>query len=174
MEIVKLLEYLEEIIDTGIKMPLTGKVLVDKEEALSTLEKIVNYLPDEFKKAEWICEEKERLLKQAREEAEEIRKENINYVKKQIENHDIVKEAKQRSEELLNAAREDAKTIRLGARDYADEVLSQLDKEISTKGEEMLNRVKKEVDDFINQLGVGLSGDIKNVRENIKELRNYK
>ncbi|MFA6941945.1 MAG: ATPase [Clostridiaceae bacterium] len=174
MDIIKLLELLEEIIDTGTKMPLTGKVLIDKEEALNAVDQIVNYLPDEFKKAQWVCEEKERLLKGAREEAENIKKENINYVKKQIENHDIVKEAKVMADEILKDAKEDAKTMRLGARDYADEVLSQLEKEISLKGEEMVNTVKQQVDAFINGLQGNVSGDLKTIRENIKELRNYK
>lgn len=174
MDIIKLLELLEEIIDTGTKMPLTGKVLIDKEEALNAVEQIVNYLPDEFKKAQWVCEEKERLLKDAREEAENIKKENINYVKKQIENHDIVKEAKVMADEILKNAKEDAKTMRLGARDYADEVLSQLEKEISLKGEEMVNTVKQQVETFVNGLEGNVSGDLKTIRENIKELRNYK
>lgn len=174
MDIIKLLELLEEIIDTGTKMPLTGKVLIDKEEALNAVEQIVNYLPDEFKKAQWVCEEKERLLKEAREEAENIKKENINYVKKQIENHDIVKEAKVMADEILKSAKEDAKTMRLGARDYADEVLSQLEKEISLKGEEMVNTVKKQVETFVLSLEGNVTGDLKTIRENIKELRNYK
>lgn len=174
MDIIKLLELLEEIIDTGTKMPLTGKVLIDKEEALNAVEQIVNYLPDEFKKAQWVCEEKERLLKEAREEAENIKKENINYVKKQIENHDIVKEAKVMADEILKSAKDDAKIMRLGARDYADEVLSQLEKEISLKGEEMVNTVKKQVETFVLGLEGNVSGDLKTIRENIKELRNYK
>ncbi|MDV3426296.1 MAG: ATPase [Bacillota bacterium] len=174
MDIIKLLELLEEIIDTGTKMPLTGKVLIDKEEALNTVEQIVNYLPDEFKKAQWVCEEKERLLKEAREEAENIKKENINYVKKQVENHDIVKEAKIMADDILKSAKEDAKTMRLGARDYADEVLSQLEKEISLHGEEMVNSVKQQVETFVNGLEGNVSDDLKTIRENIKELRNYK
>jgi vacuolar-type H+-ATPase subunit H len=174
MDIIKLLEFLEEIIDTGTKMPLTGKVLVDKEEALNAVEQIVNYLPDEFKKAQWVCEEKERILKEARDESDNMKKENINYLKKQIENHDIVKEAKVMADEILKSAREDAKTMRLGARDYADEVLSQLEKEISTHGEKMVTTVKTQVDDFVNQLEGNVAGDLKTIRENIKELRNYK
>jgi hypothetical protein len=173
MDIIKLLEYLEEIIDTGTKMPLTGKVLVDKEEALNTIEQIVNYLPDEFKKAQWVCEEKERLMKEARDEAEDIKKENINYLKKQIENHDIVKEAKEMADEILKNAKEDAKTMRLGARDYADDILSQLEKEISLHGEEMVTNVKKQTEDFVDSLEGNVSNDLKIIRENIKELRNY-
>lgn len=174
MDIIKLLELLEEIIETGTKMPLTGKVLIDKEEALNTVEQIVNYLPDEFKKAQWVCEEKERLLKEAREEAENMKKENINFMKKQIENHDIVKEAKAIADEIIKNAKEDAKTMRLGARDYADEILSQLEKEISLQGEEMVNSVKQQVDTFVSGLEGNVSNDLKTIRENIKELRNYK
>ena len=64
--------------------------------------------------------------------------------------------------------------MRLGARDYADEVLSQLEKEISLQGEEMVNTVKQQVDTFVNSLEGNVSNDLKTIRENIKELRNYK
>lgn len=50
MSVIQLLEYLQEIIETGGRIPMTGKVMVDKKEALDTIEQIINALPEEFKK----------------------------------------------------------------------------------------------------------------------------
>lgn len=62
MDVIKLLAYLEELIESGSSIPLTGKVTINKKESLEVIDKIINCLPDEFKKAQWICEEKKEYL----------------------------------------------------------------------------------------------------------------
>ncbi len=47
MNTIKLLEYLEEIIETSAKVPMTGKVMISKKEVLDILDKIANSLPGE-------------------------------------------------------------------------------------------------------------------------------
>lgn len=174
MEVIKLLEYLQEIFETSSKVPVTGKILVDKKEVLNTVEQIINYLPDEFKKAQWIVEEKERILGEALEETSTMRKESLDMLKRQIENHDITKDALLRAEDIIASAQRDAKSMRIGARNYADEILTQLEREISEKGQVMINNIKKEVEDFVQGLTNQVSTDIETIRENIKELRNMK
>ncbi|ERI92871.1 hypothetical protein HMPREF1982_02029 [Clostridiales bacterium oral taxon 876 str. F0540] len=174
MEVIKLLEYLQEIFETSSKVPVTGKILVDKKEVLSVLDQIINYLPDEFKKAQWIVEEKERILGEVLEEATTLKKESIDMLKKQIENHDITKEAKVRAEEIIASAQRDAKAMRLGARDYADEILCQLEKEINDKGQSMILGIKKQMEEFMVSLNNEVSSDLDTIRENIKELRGMK
>ncbi|MCM0648713.1 ATPase [Clostridium swellfunianum] len=174
MEVIKLLEYLHEIFETSSKVPVTGKILVDKKEVSSIVDQIINYLPDEFKKAQWVVEEKERILGEAIQESSTMKKESIDMLKKQIENHDITKEAKVRAEEIIASAQRDAKAMRLGARDYADEILCQLEKEINEKGQVMIVNIKKQVENFIVSLTDEVSGDLDTIRENIKELRGMK
>jgi cell division septum initiation protein DivIVA len=174
MEVIKLLEYLQEIFETSSKVPVTGKILVDKKEVLNILDQIINYLPDEFKKAQWIVEEKERILGEVLEEATTLKKESIDMLKKQIENHDISKEAKVRAEEIIASAQRDAKAMRLGARDYADEILCQLEKEINEKGQTMILNIKKQVEEFMVSLNNEVGNDLDTIRENIKELRGMK
>lgn len=171
MEVMKLLEYLQEIFETSSKVPVTGKILVDKKEVIGIVEQIVNYLPDEFKKAQWVVEEKERILSEAIEESSALKKESIDMLKKQIENHDITKEAKMRAEEIIASAQRDAKSMRLGARNYADEILSQLEREINEKGQAMMVNVKKQLEQFMVSLSDEVTADLDTIRENIKELR---
>jgi vacuolar-type H+-ATPase subunit H len=174
MEVIKLLEYLQEIFETSSKVPVTGKILVDKKEVMNIVDQIINYLPDEFKKAQWVVEEKQRILGEAVEEATTIKKESLNMLKKQIENHDVTREAKVRAEEVIASAQRDAKSMRLGARDYADEVLCQLEKEINDKGQNMIINVKKQLEEFIVSLSDEVTTDLDTIRQNIKELRGMK
>lgn len=174
MDVIKLLEYLNEIIETSAKVPMTGKVIVHKKETVEIIEKIINYLPDELKKAQWIVEEKERILSEAIEEAENLKRENINFLKKQIENHDITKQAKVKAEAIIASAERSAKSIRLGARDYADEILNQLDNEIANKSKTMMINLKKQMQDFAVDLESSINLNSDTIRENIKELRDMK
>lgn len=174
MEVIKLLEYLQEIFETSSKVPVTGKILVDKKEAINVVEQIVNYLPDEFKKAQWIVEEKERILGEAHEETSTMRKESIDMIKRQIENHDITKDAMLRAEDIIASAQRDAKSMRLGARNYADEILSQLEKQITDRGQIMISNIKTQMEDFVIGLTKEVNSDLVTIRENIKELRGMK
>lgn len=174
MEVIKLLEYLQEIFETSSKVPVTGKILVDKKEVMNLVDQIINYLPDELKKAQWVMEEKERILGEANEEASIMRKESMTMLKRQIENHDITKDAKVRAEEIMSSAQKEAKLMRLNARDYADEILCQLEKEINEQGQTMVLNVKKQVEQFVESLGSQVTTDLDTIRNNIKELRGIK
>lgn len=174
MDVIQLLEYLQEIIENAPKMPITGKVFIDKTEVLDIVDQIINYLPDEFKKAQWVLGEKERILNEANKEYDAIKKETMELMKKQVENHDIVKEATAKAQEMVALAQRDAKTIRLGARDYADEILCQLDKELEAKTQQMVQALKVEMDKFIQSVVGDISSTSKDIRENVKELRNMK
>lgn len=174
MEVLELLDLLQEIIETATKIPVTGKIIVNKREISEVVDKIINCIPDEFKKAQWILEEKERILSEAINESELLKKENINRLRKQVENHDISKEAQSKSEEIITSAQRDAKSMRLGAREYADEILTQLEKEIDGKGSEMVISIKKQVESFIEGLEDDVSDKTNTIRDNIKELRNMK
>ncbi|WP_333859122.1 ATPase [Clostridium sp.] len=174
MDVIKLLEYLQEIIDTSAKVPLSKKVMVNKSEILEILDRIINCIPSELKKAQWIIEEKERILTEAVQEADDIKKQNLSLLRRQIENHDITKEANIRAEEIISSAQKNARAIRIGARDYADEMLNQLDSEISRQGSEMVTSLKLELQEFLDGLEGSINLNTESIKDNIKQLRDMK
>ncbi|APM38754.1 ATPase [Clostridium kluyveri] len=174
MDVIKLLEYLQEIVDTSAKVPLSKKVMVNKSEVLEILDRVINCLPSELKKAQWIIEEKERILTEAVQEADDIKKQNLSLLRRQIENHDITKEANIRAEEIISSAQKNARAIRIGARDYADEMLSQLDSEISRKSSEMVASLKLELQEFLDSLEGSINLNTESIKDNIKQLRDMK
>lgn len=171
VNIIELLEYLQEILDQAPKVPITGKSIVDKDEFVEIIEQIVNYLPDQLKKAEWVLSEKDRLLTDAQKEYDEVKRETLELMKQQVENHDVVKEAKNRANEIIALAQRDAKVIRLGSRDYSNEILSQLDKEIEAKKIEMLNTMQNAFANMANDIDKNLTGACGTIKDNIAELR---
>ncbi|MEQ8155197.1 MAG: ATPase [Clostridiaceae bacterium] len=174
VNVVELLEYLEDMIENAAKVPITGKAVIDKREVIDVIEQIVHYLPDQFKKAQWVVNERERILNEANKELDSARKETAELMRKNVENHDYVREAKLRAQEIIAQAQREAKSIRLGARDYADEILCDLDKQLETRKESLMNELKVSVENFAQ----GLDGTLQNIggtiKENIKELRSIK
>jgi len=174
MDIIKLLEYLQEIIESSSKIPVTGKSVINKREILDIIDQIINHLPEEFKKSQWICDEKERILVDAKKQAKIFEEETIDKIRRRVEKQDLVKEAQTRAEEIIASAQRDAKIMRLGAKDYADEILSQLDKEIELKGQQMLHKIKSDVQTFLISLQEEVCDTTTSIRENVKELRSMK
>ena len=66
MRVLELLEEIEEIVDTAAGFPLTGKIMVDSQELLEIVREIRAELPDEIQQAQWIKNERERIIAEAR------------------------------------------------------------------------------------------------------------
>ena len=174
VNIIELLEYLQEILEQAPKVPITGKAIVDKEEFNEIIDQIVNYLPDQLKRAEWVMSEKDRILTDAQREYDEVKKETMEIMKQQVENHDLVKDAKTRANEIIALAQRDAKVIRLGSRDYSNEILSQLDKEIEKKKIELLNNLQESFTNIAKDIDANLTSAGDTIKDNIAELRTMK
>ncbi|MGG7077441.1 ATPase [Clostridium sardiniense] len=171
INIVELLEYLQDLVDNSPKVPMSGKAMVDKKEFISVIDQIINYLPDQFKKAQWVMNERDRILTEAKREYDSVKEETMHLMRQNVENHDIVKEAKIRGQEILASAKRDAKKIRVGARDYADEILSELDKEMEKKKMELIKSLQISFEDTAKEIDQNLTEACSIVKENIKELR---
>ena len=65
MRVLELLEEIEEIVDTAAGFPLTGKIMVDSQELLEIVREIRAELPDEIQQAQWIKNERERIIAEA-------------------------------------------------------------------------------------------------------------
>ena len=74
VNIIELLEYLQDLVENSPKVPMSGKVMIDKKEIIEVVDQIINYLPDQFKKAEWVMNERERILDEAKKEYDSVRK----------------------------------------------------------------------------------------------------
>jgi vacuolar-type H+-ATPase subunit H len=157
MEVMLLLDALEDILDKANTLPLSSKVLINKEQLLEIVKDIRIKIPDEVKQAQWIKEERQKILMEAKKEAEGIRYEcedKLSRIKEErqrmlveaeketeimrqeadkrlsslIEESEIVKRANEQAKEIILSAQQDAKKIRLGSRVYADDILAELDK----------------------------------------------
>ena len=127
MEIFTLLETLEDILEKARKIPFSSKSIVDKEELLEIIKEIRLKLPDEIKQAKWIKEERQRILVEAQNEANDIIKEAENRIISMIDEHEITKKAYEKKAEIIETANEMSREISKGTKDYADSILGNIE-----------------------------------------------
>ena len=138
MEIFTLIENLEDLLESGAKVPFSSKVMVDIDELREVLEDIRLKLPDELKQAKWVKDERQRIIADAEKEAEDMIKDAKNQAddmikdaKKQIVNmvddNVITKQALAQKEEIIENANRESKEISVGTRDYADAILEKVE-----------------------------------------------
>lgn len=123
MKVLELLDEIEEIIDTSSGFPLTGKILVDADEILEIVKEIRIELPDEIQQAQWIKDERQRILEEAKREYETILKDAKLQAEFLIENDDITVKAKIRADEIMRVADSNVKILKMSTFDYIDSIL---------------------------------------------------
>lgn len=144
MEIFTLLENLEELLETGTKIPFSAKVMVDKEELHEILEDIRLKLPDELKQAKWVKEERQRIIMDAQKEAENILKEAEAKIISMVDEHVITKQAIAQKEEIVENANKVSQEISTGTREYADAVLEKVE-DVLKETLEVIHNNRKEL-----------------------------
>ena len=138
MEIMSILETLEDIIEKSFCVPFTGRCFVDKEEILEIIKELRLKLPDDMKQAKWVKEERQRILMEAQKEAAIIIKDAENKISSMVDEDEITKQAYEQSEEIISNAQKNAREIRLGTREYADNILIKVE-EVLKEAFEVVN-----------------------------------
>ena len=105
-------------------VPFSTKCVVDRDEILEIVKEIRLKLPDEIKQAKWIKEERQRILVEAQNEANDIIKEAENRIISMIDEHEITRKAYEKKVEIIETANEMSREIKSGTEEYADGVLA--------------------------------------------------
>lgn len=139
MDVLALLDKLDAYLSECSRLPLVGKLLVDEDEVFSIIDDLRAQLPQEMEQAKWLLKERERILQEARKESEEIVKDAQGQIASLASESTIAKEARVQAEELMARAKDVAREINLGAREYADELMKAVEDAVT----ETLDRVRQ-------------------------------
>src|SRR5680860_1338196 len=127
MDVLVLIDKLDDTVHNSKPVPLTDQVRVDKEEIYDILDQMRATIPEEIKQARWIVKERQEMLAEAKREAERIVKEAREEQIRLIGDEEVVKQAERQADEIVEDARAREREIRLGAEDYADDILNTLE-----------------------------------------------
>ena len=131
MNVLDLIDELRGLVHGAKQVPLRDEVRVDKKNLYDLLDQMRSTIPEEIKQARWIVKEREEILAEAKREAErtvvEARERQIQLVAE----HQLVRQSERAAQDIIGEARAREREIRLGAEDYADEILNTLEVNLS-------------------------------------------
>lgn len=127
MDVLVLIDKLDDLIHNARSVPLTDSVMLDREEIYDLLDQMRSTIPEEIKQARWIVKERQEMLAEAKAEAERIQAEALEKAEQMASETEVVRLAEKNAQKIEEDARDREREIRLGAEDYADEVLNNLE-----------------------------------------------
>src|SRR5215218_9224451 len=127
MDVLVLIDKLDDLVHNAKQVPLTDQVRVDKEEIYDILDQMRATIPDEIKQARWIVKERQEMLAEAKRIIGEARARQEELISEE----EVTRQAERQAEEIVEDARAREREIRLGAEDYADEILNTLEVNLS-------------------------------------------
>ncbi|MBR0423058.1 MAG: ATPase [Clostridia bacterium] len=140
MEIDRLLDELEDILEISWQLPLSGgKAFVDTKEVKRILEDIRLKLPSEVMQAKKIVSNRTKILENTHTEAENIIKASEEKVKTMVSQTEIVKAANANAKNIISEANAKSKDIIERAHRYVDGLIKSLDDTITQN----LSEIKK-------------------------------
>lgn len=146
MTLLMLLDQLEELIDSAPEIPLTGRALIDGDQALELLARIREALPEDLRSRDrGPAQEAAPDPQKSREEAERIVMEAEAYAARLVDEHEVARRASEEAERMLEAARKQARELELDAERYAREVLERLEASLE-RTLQVVQRGKEELD----------------------------
>jgi len=131
MDVLVLIDKLDDLVHNAKRLALTDQVRVDKEEIYDILDQMRATMPEESKQARWIVKELQEMLAKAKREADRISEQARDRAAKLVDEEEIKKQAERAAEDIIEDARAREREIRLGAEDYADEILNTLEVNLS-------------------------------------------
>lgn len=140
MDILQIIDMLEEVVDKAPSMPLTGKILVDKEDIIDYIQEMRLVYPNELKEAKWVKEERQRILSEAENRAELMQKNAEEKIVQLIDENEITKQAYDRANEMMTNAKNNAMAIKEDCDKYVDDILGDAEHRL----EMLLNKVRED------------------------------
>ncbi len=166
MKVLELLDEIEEIIETSSGFPLTGKIMVDAEELREIVGDIRTSLPDEIQQAQWIKNERDRILDEAKTEYETIIRDAQRQSEDLINENEITARSRAMAEELMRTTEENSRQLKMSTYDYVDGILFDFQEKMEGLRETYFNKLFEDLDNTFKGVGGTLSAN----RDEIKEM----
>lgn len=157
MDILRLIDEIDELIDNAGSVPLTKKVMIDADELSEILNEMRTQLPEAIREATVITEDRQNIINEAKQNAEQtrqaaladadrIRNEAQMQMQRLINEHDITKNAENLSRDIIAKAENSARNVTLQATTYIDDMFSRTQdrlKEMLSAIENSRNELRK-------------------------------
>jgi hypothetical protein len=167
MKVLDLLDELDEIIEVASSVPLVKKVMVDPEEISEIVKEIRQELPDEIQQAQWIKNERQRILDEAKQEYENIINEAKIKAAALVENDEITVTAKAKADEIIKVAKENSQIMKMTILDYTDNMLYNLQEKVDQLYATYFTEMYDNLQGTFEKINANLSGSRSEIKDQI-------
>lgn len=126
-DILELIDRIEGIIDSARNVPLSNNKVVDADSIFDAIDEIRDRYPEELKQARWIIKQRQEMIEEAEREANRVLEDATERARMLVAETEVVRQAESRAAEILELAHANEREIRMGAEDYADEMMANLE-----------------------------------------------
>jgi F0F1-type ATP synthase membrane subunit b/b' len=130
MDILHLVDRLEELVNTARQVPLTNNIMVDQDRLIDLIDQMRVSIPDEVKKAQKTLADRDKILAQAKEEAERTLMVAREERDKMLLRENVAVAAQNKAEQIIDQAKQEAEMIKGDADDYVIESLGELEAQL--------------------------------------------
>lgn len=142
--IEELIGFIEEIVGNATRVPFNKKSMVDADGIEDILQQMRLSLPGEINQAKKVVQDKNRIISDAKREAEDIIRRAEMRRNELLDQNDLVKEAQRRATELMSEAQAHSNAVRSSTNSYADNMLARVE-ELMTKDLSGLRMLRKNI-----------------------------
>ena len=122
MKTEKLLEELENLIETSSHMPLTNKKMIEEEDIMRLVDALTESLPIELEESRRIVAERDRIITEGKQQAEALVAQAKEYIQKLTEESELVKQAQEHANHIIAEANKSSEELKNSSIQYASDV----------------------------------------------------
>ncbi len=163
MDILHLIDRLEELVGEAKRIPVGGGAVIPRQRLLDLIDRMRAAVPREIYDSRELIEQRDELLRSAREEAQTAQAEAVARIEERLQETEIVKAAAERSKALLAEADQRAQELvrsaevqARGRLDDAQETSRSQMRESDVYALQTLKRLETELDGFLSTVRRGV------------------
>ena len=146
MDIMEIIDMMEDTINKASTVPLTGKIMLDKDELLDYIQEMRLVYPEQLKEAKWVKTERQRILAEAEERADAIKKSAEEMQEKLVDEHEITRQAYEKADAIRDMSERDSREIKMDTDKYVDEILADVEHRLHL----LLRKVREDREEHMN------------------------
>ncbi len=146
MEIMEIIDMMEETVDKAPVVPLSGKILIDKEDILDYIQEMRLVFPDELKEAKWVKNERQRILSEAETKSEEMLKNAEDKMVQMVDENEITRQAYEQASVIENETRNNIAQMKSDFNQYVNDMLGELENHLDV----LVKKVQEDKMNFNN------------------------
>lgn len=126
-----MLDRLEDFVESGMRIPLLGKFVLDEAQFFELCNKLRTSLDPAIKQAELTNREVERIVKESEFRAKQVMDRAQEDAKTLTQENVILKAARDEAERILTETKRQANEMQTQAYQYVFKIMSELDRHLS-------------------------------------------